>query len=45
MVISFSFNHNGDLLVLVDGEVQAIAKDCEGFDLVQALISKTAKEG
>ena len=44
MIISFSFNHNGDLLVLVDGEVQAIAKDCEGFDLIEALATRPVKK-
>lgn len=32
MKITFSRNHDGDTLVLVDGVVQAIAKDCEGWE-------------
>jgi cell division protein FtsB len=31
MKISFSRNHNSDALVLVDGQVQALAKECEGW--------------
>jgi hypothetical protein len=36
--ITFSRNHNGDALVLVDGNVAAIAKECSGYDYVEAHI-------
>lgn len=36
MTITFSRNHNGDPLVLVNGNVQAVAKDCAGWDYVKA---------
>lgn len=31
--LSFSRNHDGDMLVLVDNNVIKLAKDCPGFDL------------
>lgn len=30
--ISFSRNMDGDCLILIDGEVVSMAKDCEGWD-------------
>lgn len=35
MNITFSRNHDGDPLVLVDGKVEAIAKNCDGWDYVK----------
>ncbi len=35
MLITFSRNHNGDALVLVDGEVKAVAKSCDGYDYLR----------
>lgn len=39
MKISFSRNMDGDVLILVDGEVECLAKDCEGYDLLSAIIT------
>ena len=36
--ISFSRNHNGDPLVLVDGNVVTLAKECEGWDYLVAWV-------
>ena len=45
--ITFSRNHNGDALVLADGDVVAVAKDCEGYGYIRAHVlafeSKTAE--
>ena len=35
MKITFSINHDGEVLVLVGGEVQALAKDCEGYEVIK----------
>lgn len=31
---SFSFNMNGDVLLLKDGEPVCLVKDCEGYELL-----------
>lgn len=38
MEISFSRNMDGDVLVLVDGEVECLAKDCDGYDDLEKLM-------
>lgn len=38
-MITFSINHDGDIIVLVDGKVKALAKDCNGYDLVKASLT------
>ena len=38
-MISFSYNHDGELLVLLDGKVIARAKDCEGYELIKHIVS------
>ena len=35
MKITFSINHDGEVLVLVGGEVQALAKDREGYEVIK----------
>ena len=36
MKVSFSFNHDGDVLVLVNGKVVGLAKECEGFEFIES---------
>lgn len=45
MKISFSYNHDGDILVLVDGKVECLANTCEGAELLQFVeVSKIKKD-
>ena len=37
--VAFSRNHNGDPLVIVNGEVAAIAEDCDGWGYLVAWIA------